>query len=103
MCVHLSEMPNICGMQSGSNSLSQQQRSQVDAIAIHVASTASLAADRMAQSADSGFSHSRHPDLQLAAMQTLLASVLSPVPHRPQFQPQALAIFCQVSPTACSL
>ena len=89
-------------MQSGSNSLSQQQRGQVDAIAIHVASTASLAADRMSQSFDSSFSHLRQPGLQLAAMQTLLASVLSPVPHRPPFQPQALAIFCQVGSTACS-
>ena len=84
-------------MQSSSSSLSQQQRSQVDAIAVHMASTASLAAEHMAQSFDGGSSpHTAHPDLQLAAMQTLLASVLSPVPHRPTFQPQALSMFCQV-------
>lgn len=88
-------------MQSGSSSFSQQQRSQVDAIAVHMAATCTIAAERLSQSPDSSLSHTHQPDVQLAAMQTLLASVLSPLPHRPTFLPQALAIFCQV--TLCSL
>lgn len=90
-------------MQSGSSSLSQQQRSQVDAIAVHMASTATIAAERLSRSADASLSNTSNPDLQLAAMHTLLASVLSPVAHRPTFQPQALSIFCQVRPESRSV
>lgn len=76
--------------------MSTQQRTQIDAIAAHMASTAALS-ERVAQSFDSSPDQAGPAHLQLAAMQTLLSSLLSPVPHRPTFLPQALSIFSQVT------
>ena len=81
----------------------QQQRCEVDAIAAHMASTSALALQSMSHSFEGGSSSSQAGALalHLAALKTLVASVLSPAQHRPTFLPQALDLFTQVC--QCSL
>ena len=76
--------------------MSQQQRIQIDAATAHIASTASLASQRMSQSFEGSSNQAGAVAVQLAAMKALLASVLSPASHRPAFLPQALNLFTQV-------
>lgn len=76
--------------------MSQQQRMQIDAVTAHIASTASLASQRMSQSFEGTCNQAGAVAVQLAAMKALLTSVLSPAPHRPAFLPQALTLFSQV-------
>ena len=73
-----------------------QQRSQIDAIAAHMASTAGLAVEQMSQCFEGSSSQAGTVAVQLAALRALLASVLCPASHRPLFLPQALALFTQV-------
>ena len=76
--------------------MSQQQRTQIDAIVAHIASTAGLAIDQISQSFEGNSSQAGTVAIQLAALKALLASVLCPAPHRPSFLPQALTLFTQV-------
>lgn len=76
--------------------MTQQQRMQIDAVTAHIASTASTAAHHMSQSYEGSCNQAGAIAVQLAALKALLASVLSPAPHRPPFLPQALALFTQV-------
>ena len=75
----------------------QQQRMQIDAMTAHIASTSSLALQRVSQSFEGSCNQAGAVAVLLAAMKALLASMLSPAPHRPPFLPQALALFTQVS------
>ena len=85
-------------VQAWGSSMLQQQRMETDAIAVHMASTASLALSRMSQSFESSSdSQAGAVALHLAALKVLLASVLCPVPHRPVFLAQALDLFTQVN------
>ena len=77
--------------------MSQQQRMQIDAITAHIASTASSAAHHVSQSYEGTCNQAGAAAVQLAALKALLASMLSPAPHRPPFLPQALALFTQVT------
>ena len=84
-------------MQAWGSSMLLQQRIETDAIAAHIASTASLALSAMSQSLESSNdSQAGAVALHLAALKVLLASILSPVPHRPPFLAQALDLFTQV-------
>lgn len=84
-------------LQTWGSGMSQRQRMQIDAITAHIASTASLAAHHISQSFEGNCNQAGAVAVQLAALKALLASVLSPAPHRPPFLPQALALFTQVS------
>ena len=83
-------------MQAWGPSISHQQRSQVDAIAAHIASTAGLAVEHMSQSYEGSTNQAGTVAVQLAALKAMLASVLCPAPHRAPFLPQALMLFTQV-------
>lgn len=83
-------------LQAWGSGMSQQQRMQIDAVTAHIASTASTAAHHMSQSFEGSCNQAGAIAVQLAALKALLASVLSPAPHRPSFLPQALALFTQV-------
>ena len=87
---------DVCIAQAAGSSMSQQQRTQIDAIAAHIASTAGLAIDQISQSFEGNSSQAGTVAIQLAALHALLASVLCPAPHRPSFLPQALTLFTQV-------
>ena len=91
--MHLSD---VCVAQAWGSSMSQQQRTQVDAIAAHIASTAGLAVDQISQCFEGNSSQAGTITIQLAALRALLASVLCPAPNRPSFLPQALMLFTQV-------
>ena len=84
-------------MQAWGSGMSQQQRMQIDAITAHCASTASLAIHHTSQAFEGSSNQAGAIAVQLAAMKALLASMLSPAPHRPPFLPQALALFTQVA------
>ncbi len=86
----------ICVAQVSGSSMSQQQRTQIDAIVAHIASTAGLAIDQISQSFEGNSGQAGTVAIQLAALKALLASVLCPAPHRPSFLPQALTLFTQV-------
>lgn len=90
-------------MQSWGSGMSQQQRLQIDAVTAHIASTSSLALHRVSQSFEGSCNQAGANAVQLAAMKALLASMLSPAPHRPPFLPQALALFTQVTSLPCIL
>jgi len=99
--MHLSD---FCVAQAWGSSMSQQQRTQIDAITAHIASTAGLAIDQISQSFEGNSSQAGTVAVQLAALRALLASVLCPAPHRPSFLPQALMLFTQVcTATATSI
>ena len=72
--------------------LGPEPRAAADTMAAHAAATAARAAQGLRRSP-------HHPSraalkvLQAAAYDTLLASVLSPCPHRPRFLPAALRLF----------
>lgn len=83
--------------------MSQQQRLQIDAMTAHIASSSSLALQHVSQSFEGSCNQAGAVAVQLAAMKALLASMLSPAPHRPPFLPQALALFTQVPSLPCSL
>lgn len=85
-----------CIAQAAGSSMSQQQRTQIDAIAAHIASTAGLAVDQISQSFEGNSSQTGTVAIHLAALHALLASVLCPAPHRPSSLPQALTLFTQV-------
>ncbi len=69
-------------------------RAQVDALSAHVASNCAAAALKLQQDPHQQKAGSvALRGLQLASLQLLLASVLSPVPHRPPFLAQALQLF----------
>ena len=84
-------------LQTWGSGMSQRQRMQIDAVTAHIASTASSAAHNISQSFEGNCNQAGAVGVQLAALKALLASVLSPAPHRPPFLPQALALFTQVS------
>lgn len=83
-------------LQAWGSGMSQQQRMQIDAVTAHIASTASSAADHISQSFEGSCNQAGALAVQLAALKALLASILSPAPHRPSFLPQALTLFTQV-------
>lgn len=93
---HDMHLRDVCVAQASGSSMSQQQRTQIDAIAAHIASTAGLAIDQISQSFEGNSSQAGNVAIQLAALKALLASVLCPAPHRPSFLPQALTLFTQV-------
>ncbi len=76
--------------------MSQLQRSQIDVIVAHIASTAAVATEQLSQSFEGNSRQTGTTAVQLAAFKALLASVLCPAPHRPSFLPQALMLFTQV-------
>ena len=87
---------DVCVAQAAGSSMSQQQRTQIDAVIAHIASTAGLAIDQISQSFEGNSSQAGTVAIQLAALKALLASVLCPALHRPSFLPQALTLFTQV-------
>jgi hypothetical protein len=74
--------------------LPAQLRAQLDCLAAHAAGSCAAAALKLQhdphQTRAAALALKR---LQLAALQLLLASVLSPLPHRPPFLAQALQLF----------
>lgn len=86
--------PSYSRLQVGGPALPSEMRAQVDSLAAHVAGSCAAAALKLQQDphqAKAGSIALR--GLQLSSLQLLLASVLSPVPHRPPFLAQALQLF----------
>ena len=73
-----------------------EQRAQLDAVAAHAASTSTAAAQKLLSDAAPAERERLLRQVQLAAFQALLASVLAPFGSRPTFLPLALHLFRQV-------
>jgi len=79
--------------QGGGAVLPAPQRLRLDAMAAHLAATCRAAATAVRRGGQGRDAGGALKSLQAAAYRALLASISTPVPHRPVFLPQAVAAF----------